>query len=217
MGGSPRPGYYNPEPGLFGVAGVLGQPGGCAVRRDYAVLVGYAEGVQRLGAPRIILASDEDPIVIPTSGFPSGMTRTAGAILLMVSEGRAGLAPPAPYCLFERPVWSRPVAKRLGIIGGGQLGMMLAEAASEMPQVSGVTVLDPVPGCPAAQVGARQITAGFGDATAIRRLAEVSDVITYEIESGDSAVLELLSGSVEITRPRARSAPSRTSCYRNRS
>lgn len=90
------------------------------------------------------------------------------------------------------------MAKRLGIIGGGQLGMMLAEAASEMPQVSGVTVLDPVPGCPAAQVGARQITAGFGDADAIRKLAEVSDVITYEIESGDSAVLESLSDSVEI-------------------
>lgn len=89
------------------------------------------------------------------------------------------------------------MARRLGIIGGGQLGRMLTQAAADMPEVSGVTVLDPVPNCPAAQVGAEEITAGFGDAEAIRELAKVSDVITYEIESGDSSVLESLSG-VEI-------------------
>ena len=82
---------------------------------------------------------------------------------------------------------------RLGIIGGGQLGMMLTEAAARMPEVSSVTVLDPAPRCPASQVGARQITAGFGDADAIRKLATVSDVITYEIESGDSRILASLS------------------------
>lgn len=87
--------------------------------------------------------------------------------------------------------------KRLGIIGGGQLGMMLTEAAADMPEVSEVTVLDPVYDCPAAQVGAKQITAGFADAVAIRKLAKVSDVITYEIESGDSTILGSLSG-VEI-------------------
>ena len=85
---------------------------------------------------------------------------------------------------------------RLGIIGGGQLGMMLTEAAARMPGVSGVTVLDPVPRCPASQVGARQITAGFGDVDAMRELAKASDVITYEIESGDSRVLASLSDVV---------------------
>lgn len=84
----------------------------------------------------------------------------------------------------------------LGIIGGGQLGMMLTEAAAGISEVSGVTVLDPVPGCPASQAGARQITAGFGDVDAIRELAEVSDVITYEIESGDSRILASLSDVV---------------------
>lgn len=89
------------------------------------------------------------------------------------------------------------MTKRLGIIGGGQLGMMLTEAAAGMPEVAEVTVLDPVPSCPAAQVGAQQITAGFNDADAIQRLAAVSDVITYEIESGDSSVLGALT-CVEI-------------------
>ena len=38
----------------------------------------------------------------------------------------------------------------LGIIGGGQLGMMLAEAAKNMPnEISKVIVLDPVQDCPA--------------------------------------------------------------------
>jgi 5-(carboxyamino)imidazole ribonucleotide synthase len=42
------------------------------------------------------------------------------------------------------------MAKILGIIGGGQLGMMIAEAAKKMPQhVSKIIVLDPNPGCSA--------------------------------------------------------------------
>lgn len=86
----------------------------------------------------------------------------------------------------------------LGIIGGGQLGMMLTEAAAEMPEISGVVVLDPVPGCPASRAGALQVVGKFDDMAAIRRLAEMSDIITYEIESGDSTALKSLEGIVEI-------------------
>ena len=44
--------------------------------------------------------------------------------------------------------------KVLGIIGGGQLGMMLTEAAKKMPeQISDVIVLDPTPNCPAHKIG----------------------------------------------------------------
>ena len=89
----------------------------------------------------------------------------------------------------------------LGIIGGGQLGMMLAEAASKMPQVSEVVVLDPTPGCPASQAGASQITAGFADGAALKELARRADVITYEIESGDSSVLAGLQGEARISPP----------------
>ena len=89
----------------------------------------------------------------------------------------------------------------VGIIGGGQLGMMLTEAATSMPQISKVVVLDPTPRCPAAQAGAEQITAGFGDEAGLQELARRSDVITYEIESGDSAVLERLQGNARICPP----------------
>ena len=91
------------------------------------------------------------------------------------------------------------MAKILGIIGGGQLGMMIAEAASKMPQhISRVIVLDPTENCPASQVGAEQIIADFKDKDAIIELSEKSDIITYEIESGDSDVLKSVEKNADI-------------------
>ena len=85
------------------------------------------------------------------------------------------------------------MAKILGVIGGGQLGLMLTEAANQMPEyISHVIVLDPTPNCPASKAGAKQIIADFKDEDAILELAEKSDIITYEIESGNSDVLKKL-------------------------
>ncbi|MBM3904538.1 MAG: 5-(carboxyamino)imidazole ribonucleotide synthase [Thaumarchaeota archaeon] len=81
--------------------------------------------------------------------------------------------------------------KVLGLIGGGQLGMMITEAAKNMPEyISDVIVLDPTPNCPAAKVGAKQIVADFKDEGAIFELADKVDILTYEIESGNSEVLK---------------------------
>ena len=91
------------------------------------------------------------------------------------------------------------MTKILGIIGGGQLGMMITEAAKEMPEyISKIIVLDPTPNCPAAQVGAEQIIGDFKDKDAIIDLANKSDIITYEIESGDSEVLKYAEKITEI-------------------
>ena len=91
------------------------------------------------------------------------------------------------------------MSKILGIIGGGQLGMMIAEAAKKMPEhISKIIVLDPVKNCSASQVGAEQIIADFKDKNAIIELAKRSDIITYEIESGDSEVLKLVEKDAEI-------------------
>jgi len=91
------------------------------------------------------------------------------------------------------------MAKILGIIGGGQLGMMITEAAKKMPEyISKIIVLDPTENCPAAQVGAEQIVADFKDKDAIIDLADKSDIITYEIESGDSVVLKSIEKNTEI-------------------
>ena len=91
------------------------------------------------------------------------------------------------------------MGKTLGIIGGGQLGMMITEAAKKMPEhISKVIVLDPVKNCSASQVGAEQIIADFKDKNAIIELAKRSDIITYEIESGDSEVLKIVGKDAEI-------------------
>ena len=90
------------------------------------------------------------------------------------------------------------MGKVLGIIGGGQLGMMITEAAKNIPEVSKIIVLDPTENCPAAQVGAEQIIADFKDKDAIVELSEKSDIITYEIESGDSDVLKSVEKNAEI-------------------
>ena len=91
------------------------------------------------------------------------------------------------------------MARKLGIIGGGQLGMMIAEAAKKLPdEISKIIVLDPTENCPAAQVGAEQIVGDFKDKDAIMRLAKDTDIITYEIESGDSTVLKEAETITEI-------------------
>jgi 5-(carboxyamino)imidazole ribonucleotide synthase len=79
----------------------------------------------------------------------------------------------------------------IGVVGGGQLGRMLAEAAA--PLGIEVVVLDPTPDCPAAPVARDQIVAGFDDEAGIRELAARADVLTFEIELADQDVMERVS------------------------
>ncbi|GCE10582.1 5-(carboxyamino)imidazole ribonucleotide synthase [Tengunoibacter tsumagoiensis] len=79
---------------------------------------------------------------------------------------------------------------RIGIIGGGQLGLMLSEAARAMGYAR-VTVLDPTPDCPASVV-AEQIVGSLKDLSSLRQLAEQSDILTYEIEHINTEALRTL-------------------------
>lgn len=78
----------------------------------------------------------------------------------------------------------------IGIIGGGQLGKMIAQEAKRMSMK--VIVLDPQEHCPASSVVDEQIVADFKDQAAIDRLASKCDVLTYEIELANSDALERL-------------------------
>ncbi|EGA88760.1 phosphoribosylaminoimidazole carboxylase ATPase subunit [Planococcus donghaensis MPA1U2] len=81
----------------------------------------------------------------------------------------------------------------IGIIGGGQLGRMMALAAKEAGFK--IAVLDPSMDSPTGQVADIQIVAPFDDQHALEELAEASDVITYEFENID---VEGLSKLAEI-------------------
>ena len=91
----------------------------------------------------------------------------------------------------------RPVC--VGIIGGGQLGKMIAHEARRMSFK--VIVLDPTEGCPASGIADEQIVADFKDENAIIKLAEKCDVVTYEIELANSAALKELEAKSYPVRP----------------
>ena len=80
--------------------------------------------------------------------------------------------------------------KTIGIIGGGQLGRMMCLAAKAMGY--NIAVLDPTPNCPCGQVADIEITANYNDMEAIKKLAQISDVITYEFENIDYEALAYL-------------------------
>jgi 5-(carboxyamino)imidazole ribonucleotide synthase len=76
----------------------------------------------------------------------------------------------------------------IGILGGGQLGRMLALAARAMGYR--VWVLDPDPACPAAPVIERLVLGAYDDVDAALELAAGSEVVTYELEHVDAAMVE---------------------------
>lgn len=78
----------------------------------------------------------------------------------------------------------------IGIIGGGQLGRYMAVSAKQMGYRA--AVLDPVTLSPCGQVADTEITAAYSDLEAIRQLADISDVVTYEFENIDYDALNQL-------------------------
>lgn len=79
---------------------------------------------------------------------------------------------------------------RIGIVGGGQLGRMLALAAHPLGIRS--TVLDVREACCAGDV-ATHIHGAFEDVAALEKLASQSDVLTFEFENADVSALRALS------------------------
>ena len=78
----------------------------------------------------------------------------------------------------------------VAILGGGQLGRMLAMAAARLALRT--VVLDPDPDAPAAQVATRHVVAPFDDAGALDDLSRGADRITLEFENVPVAALERL-------------------------
>ena len=87
------------------------------------------------------------------------------------------------------------VGRRLGILGGGQLGRMLALAAR--PLGIRTVVCDPTPNCPAACAADEHIVGSFTDAAVIESLSNC-DAVTIEIEHINTDALARLSERVVV-------------------
>lgn len=78
----------------------------------------------------------------------------------------------------------------IGILGGGQLGRMITLAGRNMGYR--FITMDPTPDSPCGQVADDQVIASYSDLNAAKKLASLSDVITYEFENVDAGVATVL-------------------------
>jgi 5-(carboxyamino)imidazole ribonucleotide synthase len=89
---------------------------------------------------------------------------------------------------------------RVGIVGAGQLGRMLALAG--YPLGIDCTLLDTSADAPGAQVAA-SVQGALDDTRALAKLADLVDVVTLEIENVAVSALESLDGRIEVFPPPA--------------
>ena len=96
-----------------------------------------------------------------------------------------------------------PPGSTIGILGGGQLGRMLSQAASRLG--FNVVILDPEENCPAGRVSQGQLVAAYDDATALTVLGRVAQAVTFEFENVPAASVERLveGGATVSPGPRA--------------
>jgi len=87
----------------------------------------------------------------------------------------------------------------IGILGGGQLGRMLSQAASRLG--FDVVILDPEENSPAGRVSRGQIVAAYDDPTALNVFGRVCDVVTFEFENVPAASVERLAEAGALVAP----------------
>ncbi|MFJ6024402.1 5-(carboxyamino)imidazole ribonucleotide synthase [Brevundimonas sp. NPDC092305] len=96
-----------------------------------------------------------------------------------------------------------PPGSTIGVLGGGQLGRMLSQAASRLG--FNVVILDPEENSPAGRVSQGQVVAAYDDATALTVLGKVAQVVTFEFENVPASSIERLAeaGALVAPGPRA--------------
>jgi 5-(carboxyamino)imidazole ribonucleotide synthase len=95
------------------------------------------------------------------------------------------------------PTLPLPPGSTLGILGGGQLGRMLALAAARLG--FDVAVLERDADSPAGRVAAHTIVGAYDDPAALEALAAVAQVVTFEFENVPAdSVLKLQALGVEV-------------------
>jgi 5-(carboxyamino)imidazole ribonucleotide synthase len=95
-----------------------------------------------------------------------------------------------------------PPGSTIGILGGGQLGRMLALAAARLG--FDVVVLERKADSPAGRAAARLIVADYGDEAALAELAGLTTLVTYEFENVPAAAVAWLADHGVEVAPGAR-------------
>lgn len=98
-----------------------------------------------------------------------------------------------------RGVTPLPLGATIGIVGGGQLGRMLAMAAARLGYRT--VVLEPQADCPAAQAANGQIVAAYDSADGLAELARRSAIVTYEFENVPVGAAMTLAANVPVFPP----------------
>lgn len=94
-------------------------------------------------------------------------------------------------------MYSKNLKKKIGIIGGGQLGKMMILDGKRLGLY--FVILDPTPACPAHSIADEHIIKRFDDKKALDELATKVDVITYEFEHIEANYLsEMEDRGIEI-------------------
>lgn len=88
--------------------------------------------------------------------------------------------------------------KTIGVLGGGQLGRMLAQAATRLGYR--VHVYEPAANCPAGAVAHKEVNAPYEDTAALTAFAQECEVVTYEFENVPAAPLQAIE-AVTLLRP----------------
>lgn len=91
--------------------------------------------------------------------------------------------------------------KIVGVLGGGQLGRMLCQAASKLSIK--IAILDPLVNCPASSLAYYHMVGNFDDSNTVQEFAKRCEVLTVEIEHVDVATLEILEQQGIDCQPRA--------------
>jgi 5-(carboxyamino)imidazole ribonucleotide synthase len=96
------------------------------------------------------------------------------------AEGQTSVSPGAAI----------PPGKTIGVLGGGQLGRMLAQAAKRLGYRT--HVYEPAAKCPAGAVADKEVNRPYGDLAALTAFAKECDVVTYEFENVPAAPLRAI-------------------------
>ncbi|MDI7774097.1 5-(carboxyamino)imidazole ribonucleotide synthase [Asticcacaulis sp. EMRT-3] len=95
-----------------------------------------------------------------------------------------------------------PLGATIGILGDGQLGRMLSQAASRLGFK--VAIFGPETDAPAALVSASATVAAYDDKTALSAFAAACDVVTFEFENVPADSLDFLTGQGDVVAPSSR-------------